>query len=97
MSEKVEEQIAVAERALGHRFPADYRWFLVTENGFEGPLGKAWVALWDVTTVAEVPSWTEGTGYNENHPGLLIIGSDGAGERIGFDMRQDPPPIVLVT
>jgi len=29
-------------------------------------------------------------------PGLVIIGSDGGGEAVGFDFRRTPPPIVLV-
>jgi hypothetical protein len=32
----------------------------------------------------------------EPHDGLLVIGGDGSSELIGFDLRRDPPPVVLL-
>jgi hypothetical protein len=36
-----------------------------------------------------------GTYFAQAAPGLIVFGSDGAGEAFGFDTRSTPPPVVM--
>ena len=82
-----------AEASLGCRFPYDDRAFLASEDGVEATFGDAYVALWPAKQLVE-----RNVGYDVSRDaqGLVLIGSDGAGEGIAFDYRQRPPGIVLV-
>jgi cell wall assembly regulator SMI1 len=88
-----DSMIEAVESRLRHRFPDDYRTFLKSENGFERWFGDVYLSLY---TIEEV------VGFNETHdhlayqPELIHIGSDGGGEAIAFDFRQDPPTVILV-
>jgi cell wall assembly regulator SMI1 len=86
--------ISNAEKALTAVLPADYVSFLQSMNGGEGPIGgDAYAMFWQVEQLAEM---NEGYEVNEYAPGLVLIGSDGAGEAFAFDMRQSPPSVVSV-
>jgi hypothetical protein len=88
-----DELIALSSARLKRRLPPDYVRFLQQMNGGEGFLSDNYVALWRVEDLFD---------QNANYkvelfaPGLLIFGSDGAGEAFAFDMRFDPPPVVAV-
>lgn len=32
----------------------------------------------------------------ERHPGILVVGSDGGGESVAYDMRRAPSPVLLI-
>ncbi len=73
--------------ASGNTLPDDYLSFLSFSNGGEGPLSVVppWLVLDDAAFVAE--TMRNGT-FAEFFPGLIVVGSNGAGEAIAFDVRQ---------
>jgi hypothetical protein len=73
--------------ATGNILPDDYLSFLSFSNGGEGPLSidPFWLVLHDAAFVAK--TMRNGT-FAEFFPGLIVIGSSGAGEAIAFDVRQ---------
>lgn len=74
--------VANAERALGARFPEDYRHFLTQSDGLEGPIGRSgYLMLFSVRDLAEI---NEAADVAEFAPGFVIIGSDGGGTTYGF-------------
>jgi hypothetical protein len=86
-------QISSAENGLGIRLPHEYAEFLKNRNGGEGLIGEAYVTLWAVSELAPL-----NLSYESNRwaPGLLIFGSDGGGEALGFDTRAPNWPIVQI-
>lgn len=80
-------EIAGLIAASAHPLPADYLSYLNFSNGGEGPLSiyPLWLVLDNAAFVAH--SLREGT-FAEFFPGLVVIGSNGAGEAIAFDFRQ---------
>jgi cell wall assembly regulator SMI1 len=89
----LEQDIAAAEAALGRALPADYRSFLLEQDGGEGWVGAHYLSLWRTAELVpfnaeyEVPQWA---------PGFIIFGSNGGGEGFGFDTRSTPWPVVQV-
>lgn len=73
------EHIEEAERELRVTLPEDYRTFLTTANGGEGPMGgQSYVILWPVEELVE-----HNRGYKPDPdyaPGLTLIGTDGGNE-----------------
>ncbi|WP_121629809.1 SMI1/KNR4 family protein [Tropicibacter alexandrii] len=82
-----ESEIAGLIAASAHPLPADYLSYLNFSNGGEGPLSidPQWLVLDNTALVAHF--LREGT-FAEFFPGLVVIGSNGAGEAIAFDFRQ---------
>ncbi|TPN79531.1 SMI1/KNR4 family protein [Mesorhizobium sp. CU2] len=68
--------------------PQSYFSFLVLSNGGEGPLPvQPW---WFVLDPAEEVIETVQAGrFKEFFPGLFVIGGNGAGQAIAFDLRSD--------
>lgn len=85
-----DEMIDHAEAELGTSFPADYRQMLGQQNGSARWWGETFLVLYDVESLIRANLEVE------RHPGLLVIGSDGSREMIGFDLRQPSPPIVMI-
>ncbi|OYU37483.1 MAG: hypothetical protein CFE33_20680 [Pseudorhodobacter sp. PARRP1] len=73
--------------ASGNSLPDDYLSFLSMSNGGEGPLSidPLNLVLDDAAFVAE--TMRAGT-FATFFPGLIVIGSNGAGEAIAFDFRR---------
>lgn len=88
-----ERVISFAETFLGWRFPREYVTFLTQRNGGEGFVGENYLLLYAVEDLATV---NMGYDVNESVPGLLLIGSNGAGEAFGFDVREDEWRVVMV-
>ncbi len=88
-----ESTIEAAENRLRQRFPEDYRTFLKSENGLEKWFGDVYLSLYTIEQVVELNEIHEHLVYQ---PELIHIGSDGGGEAIAFDFRQDPPTVILV-
>jgi cell wall assembly regulator SMI1 len=90
MSGATEAQIDAAERALGLRFPSSLRTQLRASNGSEQWHGDVFLMLYDTDSIVAVNREIE------RHPGFLAFASDGSRELIGFDLRGEPPPIVMI-
>lgn len=88
-----ESMIEAAENRLHQRFPDDYRTFLKSENGLDDWFGDVYISLYKIEQVVEL---NEIHGHLAFQPELIHIGSDGGGEAIAFDFRQDPPTVILV-
>jgi cell wall assembly regulator SMI1 len=88
-----ESTIEAAEDRLRERFPDDYRNFLKSENGLPRWYGDVYLSLYTIEQVVELNEIHEHLAYQ---PELIHIGSDGGGEAIAFDFRQDPPTVILV-
>ena len=97
--EQLEKRGAVSESSLAvllqwaeinYRtvLPADYIEFLRYSDGTVGHGPDIYVIL---DAAEEVPATTEGYGTAEFAPGLVVIGSDGFGNLIGIDVRQEAP------
>lgn len=83
------------EGSLGVVLPDDYRQFLSASDGLIEEMPQAYVELWaldDVVTIHDSDAY----GLDESLPGLLLIGGDGGGELLAFDLRQAPFRLVLV-
>ncbi len=92
-----EEELAAAEAALGQPLPEDYANFLRRQDGLADFVGEAYLDLWTLPDVvarnADEDPWNM---LQERHPGILVVGSDGAAECVAYDTRRAPPPVLLV-
>ncbi|HEX4737753.1 MAG TPA: SMI1/KNR4 family protein [Allosphingosinicella sp.] len=74
--------------------PESYFALLSFSNGGEGPLPvqPLWLCLYPAEEVIEIEQ--AGT-FREFFPGLFVIGGNGGGEAVAFDLRESEPyPIV---
>jgi len=78
---------------LGVALPGDYLDFLRQHNGGEGFIGDNYIVLWKAEELADFNREYEVEKYA---PGILLFGSDGAGEGYGFDTESAAMPIVHV-
>lgn len=85
--------IEKAERQAGFVFPADYRDFLLKQNGGEGFIGLNYAMLWRAEELAEM---NEGYSFTDLAPAILAIGSNGGGEAYAFNRRTAEPSLVLI-
>jgi hypothetical protein len=88
-----EEEVRVAEDALGRRLPGEYIAFLCEHGSGEGFVGKNYLMLW---RASELEQFNRGYRVEEFAPGLLLFGSSGGGEAYAFDLRDEHLPIVRV-
>lgn len=88
-----EEDIESAEVALRWMLPLDYREFQMKNGGGEGFLGENFLILWGVNELAEFNRDYE---VEEYAPGLIVFGSDGAGDAFAFDTRFGKFDVVRV-
>jgi cell wall assembly regulator SMI1 len=86
--------IEMAENRLRQRFPDDYRTFLKSERGLKKWFGDVYLSLYTIDQVVELNEIHDHLAYQ---PELIHIGSDGGGEAIAFDFRQDPPTVIMVS
>ena len=85
--------IARCQARLQFPLPSDYVQFLQRMNGGEGFIGQHYLVAWRIENLLD---WNEGYRVEESALGLLLFGSDGAGEAFAFDARASPPPVVVV-
>ncbi len=95
---KVEGASANAIAALKSLVPVDlpesYYLLLAFSNGGEGPLAvqPLWLQLYPAEEAAQIQR--EGT-FREVFEGLFVIGGNGGGEAVAFDLRENAPyPVV---
>lgn len=84
-----ETEIAALEDAFGS-LPADYLAFLRRHDGGDGTLGELELVVWHATEAVE-----RNRGYDPP-PGLVLIGSNGAGEALAFETRGGGSRLVFV-
>jgi hypothetical protein len=87
------ESIDRCQAGLGFPLPADYVQFLLKMDGGQGFIGEHFLRLLPAEQLVEMNT---GTYFAEAAPGLVVFGSDGAGEAFGFDTRSAPSPIVMI-
>ncbi len=81
---------------LGFSLPDEYLDFMRLANGGEGELGiwPGWFILWAIENVVE---WNKDYEVADRYPGFLAFGSNGGGEMLAFDLRnQEPFPVVAL-
>jgi SMI1 / KNR4 family (SUKH-1) len=79
------QRIEHAERALGARFPSDYKAFLAEHDGGAGQVGKAPVELWRLD---ELLAKNEDSEMIRARPGLVVFADDGGAEAYAFWCKQ---------
>ena len=89
------EDLAAAESSLGVVLPDDYRDLLKASDGLGEVMPAAYLQLWPLAEVVRV-NRNDGYGLAKSFPGLVLIGSDGGGELLGFDFRTSPARVVLL-
>jgi SMI1 / KNR4 family (SUKH-1) len=80
-------------REIGLKLPSDYLAFAAEIDGLEGWLGGSYVALWQVERLREFNELAETATYAE---GLVLFGTNGAGDGYGFDTREGQALVVTV-
>lgn len=88
-----ELSIKNAQRELHWNFPTIYKDFLLKYDGGEGFVGDNYVILWASNEIAQFNNDYQVQQYA---PGLVLFGSNGAGEGYAFDARVLDAPIVQV-
>ena len=90
-----EEQIAVVEALVGLHFPAEQRRLLLEQDGWSTTYGTTYVQFFGVEQIREQYLIVLHEG-----PAELIdfvpFASDGSRERIGYDRRVHPSPVVML-
>jgi hypothetical protein len=94
-----EEAVVTLARFAGRDLPDDYVAFLRQQNGGALWHRDVWY-LW-IGRAGDIPSWSEASSMTPHEiPGSLVLGSNGGGEAIVFDMRKERPdkryPIVAI-
>ncbi|MBX9790645.1 MAG: SMI1/KNR4 family protein [Pirellulales bacterium] len=92
-SPATDEAIAAIERTIGKHLPLDYVEFLKVTDGGEGFIGRTYCILW---SVAELASMNQNYEVEDYAPALLVFGSNGGGEALGFDTRNPQWPVVQI-
>jgi hypothetical protein len=82
-----------AGSTLGVVLPADYRAFMVEQDGRE--VGETLLSVHSLAEMVELNRATQDL-QRAACPGLVYFASDSVREGFGWDYRQDPPPVVMV-
>lgn len=90
MAGATESELRAVEAALGQALPAEHRAPLAEENGGSQWYGDVFLMIYGTDEMVTANQELE------RHPGLLVFGSDGSRELIGFDLREEPPPVVMI-
>ncbi|OBQ67168.1 SMI1/KNR4 family protein [Mesorhizobium loti] len=78
---------------LGVALPKDYTDFLKEHNGGEGFIGDSYIVFFKAEELVQFNIEYEVEKYA---PGILLFGSNGAGEGYGFDTDDAAMPIVQI-
>lgn len=89
-------EFEAAESALGRAFPTAWREYLQRASWFRSgwPSDDCFMTLNTPSeSISLAEAWEPSTA---RHPGILFIGSDGAGEHLAVDARVASPPVMAV-
>lgn len=88
-------EIEAAELALKHVIPNQWREYLLRPSWLRcgWPSDECYIHL---NTPSESVSLANDWAASRSHPGILLIGSDGAGEHLAIDTRLSTPPVMAV-
>lgn len=86
-------EIKDVEDKLGVKLPKDYIDFMMFSNGCEGSIGESYIVMWPIE---ELVQCNEDYEVEDYVPGLILFGSNGAGEAYGFDMRGEQVSYIMV-
>jgi hypothetical protein len=89
-------ELDAAELALGHSLPDDYRSLIRQANGVQEMHAGAYIDIWSLERVLEAHVDDAFAHHRQAYPGLLVIGTDGAGELLAYDTRRSPFRVALV-
>ena len=87
--------LALLERELGARLPAEYWNGLAADTRLVLAGPGAGEKIW-LYPVAELSGINAAAQLPSRLPGLVIIGTDGSREMLALDGRSEPSPVVLV-
>jgi len=87
------EELLAVEAHFTCSLSPGYREFMTTYNGGEGFMGQQYVILWRSAELLDFNHDYEAATYA---PGLLLFGSNGGGEGIAFDLRDQSMAVVVV-
>src|ERR671937_1291190 len=88
-----DDLVRAAVRSAPVEVPNDYLDLMRVSNGVEGTVGRAYLQLWPLETLASRNALYE---VEEFAPGLLVIGSDGGGTAYGLMQNEDAVVFVEV-
>jgi hypothetical protein len=88
-----EKELGDALSTLSVDLPSDYKTFLRASDGGKGFVGNNYLVLW---RASELKRFNDDYEVREYAPGILIFGSDGAGEAFAFDARSADCPVLMV-
>ena len=88
-----ETSIQEAISELGVALPSDYLSFMRSSNGGEGFIGEHYLILW---RIEELKPFNTDYEVEQYAPGILLFGSNGGGEGLGFDLRDPGMPVVVM-
>jgi hypothetical protein len=80
------------EDEIGFELPVDYKKYLENYQGIEESIGEEYVLLWGLEKLSET---NIDYGINEFLPNTLGIGSNGGGELIALEYKDDSYRIIL--
>lgn len=66
-----------------------------SSDGFDEMFSNAYLVLWPLEEVVDI-NGSDAYGVLVSLPELLLIGSNGGGELLAFDRRNEPAAVVLV-
>jgi SMI1/KNR4 family protein SUKH-1 len=74
--------LTALEAQVGAHFPEDYRAFVQSTNGAEGPVGEGYLSMWPVEEIALLNEQYEVAAFV---PGLVVFATDGGNTGYAVD------------
>jgi hypothetical protein len=78
--------LAAVEAQVGAHFPEDYRSFVQSANGAEGPVGEGYLSLWPIEEIALLNEQYEVASFV---PGLVLFATDGGNTGYAVDTTSN--------
>jgi hypothetical protein len=85
-----------AQQALGYALPAAWRAYQQSTSWLRRGYLESGDYIWLYTPQETLDLRHPKEARDATHPGIAIIGGDGAREHLVLDLRRDPAPVLLV-